>query len=145
MKIKAAEKSDLPLIRTLLNAITDSTDDTLLLSVLDNDPFRYFVVSDSEPIGCVGIKIIPPDAEIVDISVHRNRRGEGYGRALLSHALDECRANKIERVSLEVRHRAEAAIGLYEVFGFERIHTREKYYKNGDDAYLMVLNLGGPT
>ena len=44
---------------------------------------------------------------------------------------------ELKLLTLEVASKNKAAISLYDKFGFEVVHTREKYY-DGDDAYLMA-------
>ena len=48
---------------------------------------------------------------------------------------------KIQRAYLEVRVRNNVAINLYKKFGFETISTRKGYYKDGEDAYVMLLDI----
>lgn len=70
----------------------------------------------------------------------------GIGRQMITAMLDYCVENPyIEIVDLDVRADNEAAIGLYERFGFDRIGYYEDYFKDEDgnygDAVLMVLYL----
>ena len=44
---------------------------------------------------------------------------------------------------LEVASRNEAAVRLYESFGFGVDGIRKGYYRDGDDALLMSLRIGG--
>ena len=48
-------------------------------------------------------------------------------------------------ITLEVRLSNEIGINLYKSLGFIKGTIRKKYYSNGEDALLMVLDLGGNT
>lgn len=77
-----------------------------------------------------------------DIAVHPKRRGEGIATALLERVLAVLRARGCDSVKLEVRESNDAAIGLYRRFGFERLRRVSGYYENGEDAIVMIRDLG---
>jgi RimJ/RimL family protein N-acetyltransferase len=77
------------------------------------------------------------------ILVHRDHRARGIGRALLRHALDQCRT-KFELVRLTVFSVNVRARRLYEEFGFAFVGTLPRAIRRGDryfDEDLMVLDL----
>jgi ribosomal-protein-alanine N-acetyltransferase len=77
-------------------------------------------------------------ADLVSIAVLPEHRRGGLGHELLKELEKECAAGRIESVFLEVRISNEAAIGLYENNGFDRIGVRKAYYNDtGEDAILM--------
>lgn len=70
--------------------------------------------------------------EVIDIAILPELRGRRLAERLLARAL------KLgPTVLLEVRSSNEAAIRLYERFGFERTGLRRGYYSDGEDAVLM--------
>jgi RimJ/RimL family protein N-acetyltransferase len=80
------------------------------------------------------------------ILVHRDHRGRGIGRALLSSALAQCRG-KFELVRLSVFSVNRRARKLYEEFGFVYVGTLPRAIRRGDDYFdedLMVADLTGP-
>ncbi|MGA8302327.1 MAG: GNAT family N-acetyltransferase [Thermoplasmata archaeon] len=98
---------------------------------------RRVGLSESSEAGHVGL---------LGILVHRDHRGAGAGRALLAHALAQCRA-KFEIVRLSVFSVNVRARKLYEEFGFRYIGTVPRHVlRDGEyfDEDLMVLDLG-PT
>ena len=68
-------------------------------------------------------------------------RRRGVGRALLEVAVEWARASGMSKLELHVFPYNEAAIKLYEAFGFEREGYRRRHYRRGQeyvDAILMA-------
>ena len=78
---------------------------------------------------------------VKDLAVHPERRGQGYGRRLLAHALTRLAEGEATSVKLEVREGNDAAIYLYEDFGFQTLRRVGGYYEDGTDAFVMVRGL----
>lgn len=78
---------------------------------------------------------------VKDLAVHPDHRGRGIGSRLLNRGLQRLRRQNAGRVKLEVRASNEAAIGLYDRFGFETHHTIPNYYDDGEDALVLILSL----
>lgn len=77
----------------------------------------------------------PYEYEIHTIGVDPAYQGQGIGRRMLGELLDLASGGV---VFLEVRTDNEAAIGLYESFGFVNVGLRRRYYRaSGADAYTM--------
>ncbi len=74
---------------------------------------------------------------LMNVAVDPARRREGIATALLHHLFDQ--ADKPgEQYTLEVRTSNDAAIALYEQFGFESAGVRPGYYHdNKEDALIM--------
>jgi RimJ/RimL family protein N-acetyltransferase len=71
-------------------------------------------------------------------------RRQGVGTALLQAAADWAREAGIRKLELHVFPWNEAAIALYEAFGFEREGYRWEHYKRGGeyvDAILMAYRV----
>ena len=78
--------------------------------------------------------------------VARGRRRRGVGRALLEAAVEWARASGVSKLELHVFPYNEAAIRLYESFGFEREGYRKRQYRRGQeyvDAILMAYFIEG--
>jgi len=79
---------------------------------------------------------------LVSIAVLREYRGRGIGSALLQETIDVLRSRyDVESVFLEVRVSNRPAISLYKKFGFQIVRRIPHYYRDGEDAYVMVLRL----
>lgn len=78
---------------------------------------------------------------ILSIAVSPDFRRRGIGTALLAETIRRLRRRGADRIVLEVRTSNEAAIGLYEKAGFKITGRLENYYGDGEDAYLMELEV----
>lgn len=79
---------------------------------------------------------------IKDLAVHPQCRGRGLATELLRRALAVLRNDGVQTVKLEVRATNDEAISLYESVGFACDRTVPRYYENGEDAHVMVRELG---
>lgn len=105
---------------------------------------RYFVAEAGEGIvGYAGLMCIEPIADVQTIAVVPGYEGQGIGSTLLTGLIDEARRRKAADVLLEVRADNPRAQRLYLRFGFEQIHVRPRYYRDGVDALIMRLQLIG--
>lgn len=102
----------------------------------------YVYVEDDMVVGFVLFDILQDRAEIIDIGVLLLYRNRKIGDKLLKHALNVCKDNGCESMTLEVRVDNTLAIKLYKANDFKVLSVRKRYYSNGDiDAYLMSRKL----
>ena len=107
---------------------------------------RYLVAETNEGIvGYAGLMCIEPIADVQTIAVVPDYEGRGIGSTLLTHLIDEARQRGAADVLLEVRADNPRAQQLYVRFGFEQIHVRPRYYRDGVDALIMRLQLTAPS
>jgi RimJ/RimL family protein N-acetyltransferase len=90
----------------------------------------------------------PSSQHVADIGlmVASGYRRRGVGRALLETAVEWARASGVSKLELHVFPHNEAAIKLYESFGFEREGYRKRHYRRGQeyvDAILMAYFVTG--
>jgi [ribosomal protein S18]-alanine N-acetyltransferase len=105
---------------------------------------RYLVAQGSEGIvGYAGLMCIEPIADVQTIAVVPEYEGRGIGTTLLTTLIEEARRRRAADVLLEVRADNPRAQQLYVRFGFEQIHVRPRYYRDGVDALIMRLQLAG--
>lgn len=82
-------------------------------------------------------------AELANIAIAPDRRGQGLGARLLRAVIERAREREVRTLYLEVRESNEAAITLYRGFGFEQVGRRKAYYtRPREDALVMELRLG---
>jgi [ribosomal protein S18]-alanine N-acetyltransferase len=75
---------------------------------------------------------------IMNLAVHPGRRREGIASRLLDELFDRTSGDQRRGYTLEVRVSNQAAIALYERFGFEASGMRRGYYTdNREDALIM--------
>jgi len=86
--------------------------------------------------------LIVDEIHIATIATHPDFRKQGIGKKLLSHVLQAAKAEGALTSFLEVREGNDAAIAMYEKFGYVESGRREGYYMdNGEDAILMTLDV----
>jgi len=79
---------------------------------------------------------------VVSIAVLPGYRRRGIGTKLLKEAIRALKEDyNCKDVYLEVRVSNYEAIRLYEKLGFKISEVKKGYYKDGEDAYVMTLNL----
>jgi ribosomal-protein-alanine N-acetyltransferase len=86
---------------------------------------------------------VADEAEILNLAVALSVRRKGDGSALVKAAMKEFRARRVSRVFLEVRESNETGITFYERKGFVRTRRRSNYYRDPDEAaVVMEMKLG---
>jgi ribosomal-protein-alanine N-acetyltransferase len=68
-------------------------------------------------------------------------RGKKVGTILMEEAMNGLISRRTEEVYLEVRVSNSAAIKMYEKLNFKLKSRLKSYYRYGEDAYLMALEL----
>jgi ribosomal-protein-alanine N-acetyltransferase len=110
------------------------------------DPGFLVAEGDEAIVGFVVADVVPnqgrPLGHVKDLAVHPERRGQGVGGTLLARALMVLAGSGVVSVKLEVRKSNEAARSLYREFGFEPVHRKAGYYDDGEDAVVLVSELG---
>lgn len=78
---------------------------------------------------------------VVSVAVLQEHRGKGLGKALMQEATAAMMSRKSDEVYLEVRVSNEQAVRLYENLGLIIKTKIRGYYRDGEDAYLMAIEL----
>ncbi|MDR6556055.1 ribosomal-protein-alanine N-acetyltransferase [Arthrobacter pascens] len=117
----------------------------MFVSELEQPETRRYLVAEARGgiVGYAGVMCIEPVADVQTIAVVPEYEGRGIGTALLTELISEARRRGAADVLLEVRADNPRAQQLYRRFGFEQIHVRRKYYRDGVDALIMRLELAG--
>lgn len=114
-----------------------------LYSELKLNPYAfYFVLEiDKKVRGYMGIWIEEEHSEIINFYIDKEYQNQGFGKMMLEFVIELVRSTNVPTISLEVRESNERAIHLYEKYGFKYSHTRENYYKNHENAKVMILEV----
>jgi ribosomal-protein-alanine N-acetyltransferase len=91
----------------------------------------------SEILAYALLRSMPPQAELLRLAVDPEGRRRGAASALLSHAIRRLRAEGVVELFLEVRRDNEAALLLYDRWGFQCVGARRGYYADGADALVL--------
>lgn len=111
----------------------------------ESEGFCIILVKDMQMSKIIAYSIIyyaADQADLANIAVLPECRGQKIGKALLEKTMEIARDNGVSDVFLEVRESNFAARGLYQSSDFVEIGRRRKYYKNPrEDAIIMVRKL----
>lgn len=99
-----------------------------------DDEHKYLVAKEGDKIvGYIGIEDIAGEKHIINMAVHPDFRRQGTGKKLIEKII-----NQQEVFFLEVRVSNQAAISLYQKYGFQKVGLRKAYYQdNAEDALIM--------
>ena len=78
---------------------------------------------------------------VVSIAVIDEHRRKGFGSVLVDEAIKGVKSRQCSELYLEVRCSNNDAVRLYEKLGFSIIHRLKAYYRDGEDAYVMAIEL----
>jgi len=93
---------------------------------------------DGKIIAYAGAWVSFNQAEVMNVAVDSDFRGQGVGTLLFGELINAVKARGATAITLEVRPSNTAAIKLYENFGLKSVGRRKGYYiDNGEDALIM--------
>ncbi|WP_300558138.1 ribosomal protein S18-alanine N-acetyltransferase [Companilactobacillus sp.] len=113
-------------------------------SEITNRSALYLVLVDADKVvAFIGLAMnIGKESHITNLAILPSYQKFGLGHLLLNQVIDFSRQYDYNRMSLEVDITNQAAIDLYEAFGFEtRLVHKKYYYRNHHDALEMVAKL----
>ncbi|HOO41571.1 MAG TPA: ribosomal protein S18-alanine N-acetyltransferase [Syntrophales bacterium] len=120
----------------------------LFLQELELSFSRHFIVSEvktertKEVVGYMIFWIIHDETQLQKIAVKKDLRKQGIGSILIREMIRICRLEGVAKGSLEVRPSNQAAIGLYQKFGFVVKGLRKGYYQDTrEDALIMCFEV----
>lgn len=110
---------------------------------IEEHPFSHPYVLEVEGViaGYIIYWIIFEQAQIASIAIEPAFRRQGLSKILLEKAIDHARKEGAKIITLEVRPSNLSARALYDSFGFRFLHTAKHYYENGEDAFVLGLDL----
>ena len=125
----------------LISDFDDFWNYSILKSELESPNSYYIVIkNNSKIIGFAGIKVSPPDCDIMNIVIKKDFRNQGFGSLLLEELIKLSKSLDVQNIFLEVNEQNLPAISLYNKLGLKKISTRKNYYKE-NNAIIMKLDL----
>ncbi len=106
---------------------------------LEKDYYLFYVgYMDGRHVATAGLTITAPEADVTNVAVLRDMRGQGVAYRLLSEMMEDAASLGVSDFTLEVRSGNEAAIALYEKLGFVSEGVRKGFYEDPkEDAVIM--------
>ncbi|MCQ2545116.1 MAG: ribosomal protein S18-alanine N-acetyltransferase [Clostridia bacterium] len=107
---------------------------------LEENPRAFYVVAEhsGKVVGYAGLWWIEDEGHITNVAVKPGFRNRKIAEGIIDTLIEHTSAEGIKHYTLEVRRSNEAAIGLYEKFGFAVEGVRKGYYRfEKEDALIM--------
>jgi ribosomal-protein-alanine N-acetyltransferase len=118
----------------------ESLGEEMILNELDNPNVCFLSAKDNEKvIGYIGAYTFDDSMEILNFVVDEAYQRQGVGSLLFNTLLNMY--DKTKSIVLEVRYNNEKGISFYKKNNFNVISIRKHYYKNGDDAIVMMKEI----
>lgn len=113
-----------------------------LRAELSNDTARFLVLTVfGDAVGYVGLHLVCGEGDLANLAVLPAHRRKGYGRLLMAAAIETCKTEGAQFLTLEVRKSNAAAQALYQSLGFTKRGVRKNYYTNpAEDAWILTLD-----
>ena len=142
MDIRPAVYGDVESIMAVeKTGISHPWDKEIIESVVSDDNKICIVAVDESLVGYIYASFVLDEAEIGNICIVPECRGQGVGRLLIDSMVSDLKSRGVCKVFLEVESDNESAIRLYERSGFVNYNRRRDYYGPGRDALLYSLTL----
>jgi ribosomal-protein-alanine N-acetyltransferase len=114
-----------------------------ILAELSNPVSTMLVAGPAPPLpweiwGYIIYWLVVQEMHILNLAVHPRRCRRGIARRLLTQALVNARASGAAEAWLEVRPSNQAALDLYQSFGFAEVGVRPKYYTDTNEDALIL-------
>lgn len=118
----------------------ESLGEEMILNELNNPNVCFLSAKDDEKvIGYIGAYTFDDSMEILNFVVDEAYQRQGVGSLLFNTLLNMY--DKTKTIVLEVRYNNEKGISFYKKNNFNVISIRKHYYKNGDDAIVMMKEI----
>lgn len=143
--VRPMEEKDIDVVNYLENTcfVAPWNLTSLLYELKENPVSNLWVIESSETgvLGFIDYWITFDSATICQICINPYYRRRHLASILLDEAIKDCKAQKVNSVTLEVRENNISAFKLYEKFGFKKTLIKEKYYSNGENAIYMIKEM----
>jgi len=152
--LRRCELGDIiPVMEINLRTLPEHYSDYFYESLLEELPEAFIVAEISgKIIGYIMCKIehgfsnfkklgFVKKGHVVSIAVIDEHRRKGFGSVLVDEAVKGVKTIQGSELYLEVRCSNNDAVRLYEKLGFSIIQRLKAYYRDGEDAYVMAIEI----
>ena len=126
------------------NCLNQSNFSEISLKITNSYPHNhiYLAKAGQAVCGLIDYSIVSDQAFLNNIATVLEHRNSGIASKLIKSMITKCKNLKIKSISLEVRISNQAAINLYEKFGFSKISKRKRIYSDPvEDGWVMSLEM----
>lgn len=115
--------------------------ETFIVAEENDEVIGYIMCRVEVGLSNLGFSGIVKKGHVVSVAVLPEHRRKGVGNSLITQAAEAMKRYSAKQCYLEVRGTNQEAIILYKKLGFEITRTIHGYYADGEDAFVMTLNL----
>jgi len=142
LTVSVFEKEDIPaLVSIEEEEFSTPFKEKDFLSIYESDISSVLVAKlGGTVVGYVSFTVIIDECQIINFATKNEFKRHGVGKRVMKALIDRCRERGVIKYFLEVRASNQAAISLYEKFGFVRVGISKGHFSAPrEDAILMNL------
>ena len=138
VNIRLLKKEDIKKIVYLEETFLGETlGEEMLESELDSRVTKFYVSTiNVEVVGYIGRYELLNEAEVLNFVVDETYQRQGIGQMLFNKVEEDL--PNLEKMTLEVRESNTKAKNFYTKNGFKQISIRKNYYKNNENALVLI-------
>jgi ribosomal-protein-alanine N-acetyltransferase len=144
-EVRRMQLADLPdVLRNERQGYTHPWTEGIFRDCLRNGQECWLLMSSGQNVGHGILSVAAGESHLLNVCVHPDFQGHGFGRILVEHVLARARAGEASTIFLEVRPSNVAACKLYDKLGFNEVGIRENYYPSKvgrEDALVLAKEL----
>ena len=130
-------------IKLASETLTENYNPSLFNYFLETFPEGFLIAEEYHKIigFIVGVPLTSKIAKILMLSISEKNRRQKIGTQLLKQFIKEIKLQNIKKIELEVKTDNDQAIKFYQKYGFKIKNKINKFYQNGEDAYIMTKTI----
>jgi len=147
IRFRVMTEEDLPMVLEIENSVYQFPwSENIFKDCMRVGYYCQVMEVENEPgiIGYSALSAAAGESHLLNICVHKERQGEGFGREILSQSIKTADRLNATILFLEVRQSNKAATQMYHSMGFNQVGIRQDYYpakKGKEDALIFALQL----
>ena len=144
-QIREMQLADLSeVLRNERRGYTHPWSEGIFKDCLRNGHECWLLTYNDKTIGHGVLSVAAGESHLLNVCVHPECQGNGFGRKLVEHMVNRAKARQASSIFLEVRPSNMVACQLYEKLGFNEVGIRENYYPafvGREDAIILAKEL----
>lgn len=144
-EVRRMQLTDLPdVLRNERRGYTHPWTEGIFRDCLRNGQECWLLMCSDQNVGHGILSVAAGESHLLNVCVHPDFQGHGFGRILVEHLLERARTGEASTIFLEVRPSNVAACELYDKLGFNEVGLRENYYPSNigrEDALVLAKEL----